>query len=325
MKNTIYVSPVDGRNLRYCCERKSFQSEDGTIFPECDGIPDFTYPQNFCGEGAAVRDFYDGRVEAYDKYLHLTFHTHGVDELEERESFIDRLNLSRGSKVLEIACGTGRDSQLILQKLSAGGQLFLQDISPEMIKRCRSKIQKTEADVEFSIGNAAYLPFPNGYFDAVYSFGGLGEFPDIRRSLQEMVRVCRVGGRVVAGDESMPPWLRSTEFSKILTHTNPQFAAEVPLADIPVEARDVNLRWVIGGVFYLIDFTVAEKGPEGNFDFEIPGVRGGTYRTRYYGQLEGVSPEAYELAHQARQKTGKSMYKWLSDVVTEAASKVLED
>ncbi|HET6893449.1 MAG TPA: hypothetical protein VFH31_20290, partial [Pyrinomonadaceae bacterium] len=121
------------------------------------------------------------------------------------------------------------------------------------------------------------------------------------------------------GDESMPPWLRETEFAKILITTNKQFLAPLPLEEMPIEARNVSLRWVIGGVFYLITFTVGEGEPDADFDFEIPGAKGGTYRTRYLGQLEGVTVETKSLAEQAREKKGLSMHKWLDQVVREAA------
>jgi hypothetical protein len=134
-----------------------------------------------------------------------------------------------------------------------------------------------------------------------------------------MVRVCRPGAKIVVGDESMPPWLRETEFAKILVTTNKQFLAKLPLEEMPVEAREVRLRWVIGGVFYLIDFRVGEGEPVGNFDFEIPGPRGGTYRSRYLGQMEGVKVETKQLADKAREKKGVSMHDWLDDVVRRAA------
>jgi hypothetical protein len=139
-----------------------------------------------------------------------------------------------------------------------------------------------------------------------------------------MVRVSKPGARIVVGDESMPPWLRETEFARILITTNKQFLAPLPLAEMPVEAREVRLRWVIGGVFYLIDFRVGEGEPTGDFDFDIPGPRGGTYRSRYLGQLEGVKVETKRLAEQAREKKGVSMHQWLDDVVREAALKDLE-
>ena len=112
---------------------------------------------------------------------------------------------------------------------------------------------------------------------------GLGVFGDIAASLREIVRVSKVGAQVVVGDESMPPWLLGTEYASMLLNNNPLFEARVPLEQLPVEARDVAVRWVIGGVYYLIAFTVGEGEPRADFDLEIPGRRGGTLRTRYDG------------------------------------------
>jgi ubiquinone/menaquinone biosynthesis C-methylase UbiE len=271
-----------------------------------------------------VRSFYDGRAEAYDKFLHLTFVTHNEDEQTLRHQFIDALELGPTHKVLEVSCGTGRDSEIIAERLGGDGLLCLQDIAAGMLARCRQRLSAVAVPTSYSVSNACYLPYPDKYFDAVYSFGGLGEFSDIKRSLAEMVRVSKPGAKIVVGDESMPPWLRETEFAKILITTNKQFLARLPLEEMPVEARDVRLRWVIGGVFYLIDFRVGEGEPTGNFDFEIPGVRGGTYRSRYLGQLEGVKVETKQLAERARAKKGVSMHDWLDEVVRKAALKDLE-
>ena len=232
---------------------------------------------------------------------------------------MDALELKPSHRVLEISCGTGRDSEIIAHRLDSDGLFCLQDIAPAMLRRCRERLSGVGVPASFCQSNACYLPYPDKSFDAIYSFGGLGEFSDIKGSLREMVRVSKVGAKIVVGDESIPPWLRGTEFAGILSTTNKQFLAEVPLGDIPVEARQVCLRWVIGGVFYLIDFKVGEGEPAADFDFEIPGPRGGTYRTRYAGQLEGVSPDAKRLAELARKKKGVSMHQWLDTVVRQAA------
>jgi hypothetical protein len=138
-----------------------------------------------------------------------------------------------------------------------------------------------------------------------------------------MVRVSKVGARVIAGDESMPPWLYESEYGRILLANNPLFKKPIPFEQIPVEARDVVVRWVVGGVYYLIEFTVGEGEPKADFDFPIPGRRGGTLRTRYYGKLEGVTPETFELAQQARDASGKSMHDWIDEAVREAARRQL--
>lgn len=292
-------------------------SAEGARYPIKDGMPDLSY--GLAERDVRARAFYDGRVEAYDRYLHLTFKTHGASEQGSRNRFVDALELQPLDRVLEVAAGTGRDSEIIARRLD-GGELWVQDISAAMLDECRERLAGTAT--EFCVSNGCYLPYPSGYFDAVYSFGGLGEFSDIERGLAEMVRVSKMGAKIVVGDESIPPWLRDTEFARILTTTNEQFEAALPLAEMPVEARDVRLRWVIGGVFYLIDFRVGEGEPTADFDFVIPGARGGTYRTRYEGQLEGVKPETKTLAERAAEERGISRHRWLDAVVREAA---LED
>jgi ubiquinone/menaquinone biosynthesis C-methylase UbiE len=287
------------------------------------GLPNFILDREIAGKAKDVQTFYDGRSETYDQYLHLTFYTHGEDEQKVRNGFVELLGLKPDSKVLEVAAGSGRDSEIIASRLDAGGRLFLQDISPGMLEKARAKLAAQPVPVSFSLGSASNLPYFDDTFDCVYSFGGLGEFPDIKAALAEMVRVCKPGGKIVVGDESIPVWLRNTEFAKILSTTNPQFLAPLPLEHMPVQAREVCVRWVIGGVFYLIDFKVAAGAPTANFDYPVPGPRGGTLRTRHEGQLEGVTAEAKELAHKAREKKGLSMHAWLDAVVRDAAKRDL--
>ena len=100
-------------------------------------------------------------------------------------------------------------------------------------------------------------------------------------------------------------------------------AVDVNLQHLPVQARNVKLEWIIGGVFYVISFEVGEGLPYADFDFQIPGPRGGTHRTRFYGHIEGVTAEACSLALQARQAAGKSMHQWLNDAIINAANKDL--
>jgi SAM-dependent methyltransferase len=173
------------------------------------------------------------------------------------------------------------------------------------------------------VGNGLYLPFADGSLDAVFHFGGINMFSDVRGGLAEMTRIVRPGGRVVVGDESVPPWLRDTEFGQILMNSSAHYRSPLPLEAIPIEARDVVIEYILGGVFFLISFTVGVGTPAADFDFEIPGARGGTHRTRYLGQLEGVTTEAKALAQRAREKRGISMHHWLDEVVRAAARRDL--
>ncbi len=327
--DNVFIDPATGcdlvsENSEEGGETSWLKGGSGETFEVVNGIANLVFPKELAEQDQEACAFYDGRADQYDDTLHLTFVTHGLDENETRHSFIEKLNLKESSKVLEIACGTGRDSVLIADLLGEGGELHLQDLSSDMMRRCHDKLKDHEAVQSFALANAVHLPYRDNYFDAVYSFGALGEFSDQARALREMARVTRPGGKVVVGDESVPVWLRDTEYYGILKETNPMFAAEVPLQHLPVETRNTRIHYVIGQAFYLIEFEVGEGEPTANFDFPIPGARGGTYRSRYEGKLEGVTKETRELAWKAVGESGGDMHSWLDNVVRAAATESLK-
>ena len=286
----------------------------GNKYNVSDGIFDLIYPHELREQLSSFQNYYDCRASEYENCLHLTFKTHRIDEKQCRNKFIDELNLTSKSRVLEIACGTGRDSTIIADRIP-DGELHLVDISLGMLKLCQEKLKCKDIKQFYSLANVSKLPYPDDYFDAIYSFGGLGEFPDIKGSLTEMTRVAKEGSKIVVGDESIPIWLRNTYFSKVLTKTNPQFLANLPLEYIPVEARNLKLQYVINNVFYLIDFKVGKGEPFADFDFTIPGIRGGTYRTRYEGELEGVRPKTKEAVLDYCKKNNLSIHDFLEEII----------
>lgn len=291
-----------------------------------NGIPVLLNKEDFEKYSYAINLFKE-KADDYDKYQHLSFETFYQDEMETRTSMIDKLNLQENSKILEINAGTGRDTIIIAPKISKSGQLHVQDISQDMLIKLKEKIKNIKTPIYITQSNACKLPYKNNFFDAVYSFGGVGmnTYADNKQAFAEIIRVVKPGGKVVIGGLSLAPWLRSTTFGKILINHNPHYANEIKFSDFPVEARDLNISWILSGAGFVIDFTVGEGEPEANFDYEIPGVRGGTHKTRFYGQLEGVTIETKELAMKAREKIGTSMHKWLDEIVKREAKKVLDE
>lgn len=329
----FYIDPVTGAPLTLeDAVLEDGEVTSGTLVSQAghrflikDGVPDLVYPFDLPDEDRKSLQQSEERADAYDRYIPLTFSTYGEDERQVRESMVDKLNLKPSDKVLEIGAGTGRDSEVIARRLGPEGRLYIQDLSPSFLAHNIQRMKAMGANAEPALANGYYLPFRDNSFDACFHFGGINAFADIKRAFAEMARVTKPGGKIVVGDECMPPWLRDTEFAKILINSNPEFAYPLPLDKLPVEARQTSIQWIIGGVFYLIDFVVGEGEPEADFDFDIPGARGGTHRTRYYGHMEGVTPEAKKLAYEARAKTGKSMHQWLDEVVREAALRDLKE
>jgi SAM-dependent methyltransferase len=268
-------------------------------------------------------DEYDGIADAYDGALPITFDTVCQDEMAGRKQIISKLNVAPGSTVLEVGCGTGRDTVLIAKLMGGAGTLYAQDISLRILKKCQEKLGGASLRVELARANASAIPLPDGCCDAVFHFGGLNTFTHPDRALAEMCRVTREGGRVVVGDEGVAPWLRGSLIGRVLMHNNPLYCYEPPVSRIPAAARNVGLEWVFGGVFYVIAFDVSKKDLEFNLDLPIPGRRGGTHRTRYFGKLEGVRLDAKAMAQAASEATGRSMHDWLDAVVREAAERDL--
>lgn len=116
---------------------------------------------------------------------------------------------------------------------------------------------------------------------------------------------------MVAGDEGVGSWLSETQFAKILENSNPLFRHRAPIDKIPISARNVTCRWVLNGAFYLIIFEVGQGEPELDLDVEFPGQRGGSHRKRFFGKLEGVSPELRERVVEAALLEGLSVSAWL--------------
>lgn len=265
-------------------------------------------------------EYHGARVREYDLGMDVMFRTFGVDEAAVREQMIGLLHVQPGAHVLETGCGTGRDSILLATRV---GRLCATDVSRDMIETCRVRLQGAslpEGRVVLSVADGAALPFADRTFDAAYHFGGLNEFPDIAAGIAEMVRVVRPGGRVVFGDEGLGPWLLESEFGRVLLNTKSLYKHQPPLALLPSSARDVACRWIVGGAFYVVDFTVGEGEPFLDVDAEFPGWRGGSHRTRYYGKLDGVAPELRQQAIDAAAREGVSLTRWLEKTLRSALS-----
>lgn len=290
-----------------------------------NGIPDFVTAEDLIGDAAFARNYYKNIAHTYDQNVDITFELYNENESQVRNHMIDLLELKPNHKVLEVSAGTGKDSELILERLNEEGELFCLDISPDMLFYAKQKLLKFSTDTEAICGTACDLPFENNSFDALYCFAGVGHFPSIKKGLSEMARVVKPGGKVVFCEKNVPEWLRETDYGKILINNNPMFAYDAPLKYIPVEARNVGIRWIIGNVHYVIDYTVGGAEPTGNFNLELPGERGGSFNTRYYGKLEGVSEETKALALKARSKLGISMHEWLDGLIKTNAQKILNE
>lgn len=102
------------------------------------------------------------------------------------------LALQPGSRVLDVACGTGIVARMAAPYTGATGVVVGLDLHGGMLA-----VARTQASTGVWVqGSATALPFATSAFDVVVCQQGLQFFPDRLAALREMHRVLRAGGRV---------------------------------------------------------------------------------------------------------------------------------
>lgn len=267
------VCPITRTPLSRADDDKSLVSQDGTVYEIGDtGIVNMLYPKELLPDDAREQHLYDQAFQRYDRGVSWVFQTlNHSDEAATREFMIGLMDLKPGMTALEVGAGTGKDSALILERIKPGGTAVLSDLSPNMLKLAQDKLATEDVNVHFFLGNGSYLPFADDTFDAVFHFGGINTFSERKKAFEELTRVVRPGGKVVVGDESVAPWMRSRPSYQTLLKANPLFRAEVPLEDVPANIENFKLHWIFGNAFYVMEYTVTADAPEVDIDLPMPG------------------------------------------------------
>jgi SAM-dependent methyltransferase len=113
--------------------------------------------------------------------------------------------IRRGDAVLDIGCGAGVDTILAAMMTGPEGKAVGVDIVPEMLQRAGANLTRMEdlRHVTFQAATGEHLPFPDGHFDVVISNGVINLIPDKDAAMREILRVLKVGGRLMVADQVM--------------------------------------------------------------------------------------------------------------------------
>jgi demethylmenaquinone methyltransferase/2-methoxy-6-polyprenyl-1,4-benzoquinol methylase len=111
-------------------------------------------------------------------------------------------SLVEGSRVLDVACGTG-DLSLVLDEAGAARVVGL-DFCRPMLEIARIKAESDSRTIPFVEGDALRLPFADETFDAVTIAFGLRNLAGVADGLRELRRVLKDGGRLAVLEFSSP-------------------------------------------------------------------------------------------------------------------------
>ena len=101
--------------------------------------------------------------------------------------------ISKEDNVLECACGTGAITLCIAPRCN---QLIATDMSQGMLRQAAKKLKKFD-NVELKIADINKLEYDDGRFDKVVAGNVIHLLNDPYVALKELLRVCKIGGKVI--------------------------------------------------------------------------------------------------------------------------------
>jgi SAM-dependent methyltransferase len=109
------------------------------------------------------------------------------------EQLCEALDLRAGQTVLDVAAGNGNATLAAARRWC---QVTSTDYVPSLLESGRARATADGYDIVFREADAEALPFADGSFDVVMSTFGVMFTPNHAQAASELVRVCRVGGKI---------------------------------------------------------------------------------------------------------------------------------
>jgi len=107
--------------------------------------------------------------------------------------------IAGAARVLDVGCGGGQRLAFLAEALP-DAELCGLDLSPRQVARAARRTRTHGDRVTVVEGSALDLPFDDGHFDLVVSFGSIKHWPDMRRGVSECARVLAPNGTMLVGE-----------------------------------------------------------------------------------------------------------------------------
>jgi SAM-dependent methyltransferase len=144
------------------------------------------------------------------------------------ELLCEAVDLRAEELVLDVACGTGVTSLAAARRKATVTGI---DFSSNSLVRARERAAFENLNITFQGANAEELPFDDESFDVVLSTFGAQFVGNQESAAQEMVRVCKAGGRIGLANWTSGPFFG--HFFKIMADHAPKQMKKTPTPDRP--------------------------------------------------------------------------------------------
>lgn len=138
---------------------------------------------------------------------------------------VEATGIGPGDRVLDVAAGTG---SVAVPAAQAGADVVASDLTPELLAKGRAAAEERGITLQWREANAEALPFGDNEFDTVVSSIGVMFAPHHQAAADELVRVCKPGGRV-----GVISWTPEGFIGQMFAVMKPYVAAPPPGAQPP--------------------------------------------------------------------------------------------
>lgn len=130
--------------------------------------------------------YFDGMADRWDEMV-------DVDSLRAQlNNMLDDLRIRPDEHILDLGCGTGNLTALLVGRLSYPGSVVAVDFAPGMVRRARAKIG--DSPVSWLVADAHSLPLATESLDRVICFSAWPHFDEPGRVAKGIARILKRGG-----------------------------------------------------------------------------------------------------------------------------------
>lgn len=192
------------------------------------------------------------------------------------EGFVRRLALPAGTRVLDVACGTGN---LAIPLARSGCVVTGLDIASNLLAQARERAAEEGLEARFDEGDAEQMPYEDASFDAALTMFGAMFAPRPELVVSELARVLKPGGQL-----AMANW-NPDSFSGAMFQTSARHAPPPREVPPPVLWGDPTVcRQRLSVCFEKVETRLVQ------IDFDLPMSPGDTaaFFRQYFGPTQAA-------------------------------------